>query len=75
MDVSYQDPKDGMSALMKAADGGHVQAVEMLLLAGCPWNLQDHEGYTAGVCRMHCQSTLWHSLSLQESTGCTNLPS
>jgi ankyrin repeat protein len=48
-DVIYQDPSDGMSALMKAADGGHVDAVAMLLEAGCPWNLQDHEGYTSGA--------------------------
>jgi hypothetical protein len=48
VDVLYQDPKDGMSALMKAADGSQLEAVEMLLSAGCPWNLQDHEGYTAG---------------------------
>lgn len=44
-----QDPSDGMSALMKAADGGHAEALVTLLQAGCPWNLQDHEGYTAGA--------------------------
>lgn len=46
---ALQDPSDGMSALMKAADGGHAEALVTLLQAGCPWNLQDHEGYTAGA--------------------------
>ncbi|KAJ9518280.1 hypothetical protein QJQ45_010230 [Haematococcus lacustris] len=35
VDVSYQD-QEGMSALMKAADGGYQEAVELLLQAGCP---------------------------------------
>ncbi|KAL6754912.1 arginine N-methyltransferase 2 [Haematococcus lacustris] len=47
VDVSYQD-QEGMSALMKAADGGYQEAVELLLQAGCPWNLQDKDGYCAG---------------------------
>ena len=38
-DVAHQDPQ-GMSALMHAADGGHVEVVKTLLEAGCPWNLQ-----------------------------------
>jgi hypothetical protein len=27
--------------------------VALLLEGGCPWNLQDHEGYTAGEYGMH----------------------
>lgn len=53
VDVAFQD-SEGLSALMKAADGGHGAVVAVLLQAGCPWNLQDHEGYTAGASgRMH----------------------
>jgi protein arginine N-methyltransferase 2 len=53
-DVAYQNPSTGLSALMHACDNGHVEAVEMLLRAGCPWNLQDKDGYTAGEYAMHC---------------------
>ncbi len=48
VDVCWQDAC-GMSAAMKAADGGHAAAVEALLEAGCPWNLQDKDGYCAGT--------------------------
>ncbi|KAG1679254.1 hypothetical protein FOA52_009283 [Chlamydomonas sp. UWO 241] len=58
VDVSYQDPATGMSALMKAADGAHAPALAALLQAGCPWNLQDHEGYTAGEYGMHAPEVL-----------------
>eukprot|EP00955_Chlamydomonas_euryale_P076702 362754-Chlamydomonas_euryale.AAC.2 len=47
-DVTTREPASGMSALMKAADGGHAAAVAALLQAGCPWNMQDNDGYTAG---------------------------
>lgn len=34
---------------LQAADGGHTEACALLLDAGCPWNLQDCEGYCAGM--------------------------
>jgi len=46
--ASLQDPATGMSALMKAADERKKEAVELLLQAGCPWNLLDNDGYCAG---------------------------
>ncbi|KXZ55008.1 hypothetical protein GPECTOR_3g171 [Gonium pectorale] len=46
-DVDYQD-EDGVSPLMKAAEGGHTAAMAALLQAGAPWNAQDRHGYCAG---------------------------
>lgn len=52
VDISYQN-EAGMSALMLACDNGHAEAVELLLHAGCPWNLMDKDGFTAGEYAMH----------------------
>jgi type IV protein arginine methyltransferase len=45
--VAYQDGQ-GVSALMLAAENGHIEIVRLLLDAGAPWNAQDSEGYCAG---------------------------
>ena len=58
VDVIYQEPGSGMSALMKACDNGHQEVVEMLLHAGCPWNLLDKDGFTAGDYAMHLPNIL-----------------
>lgn len=42
---------EGISALMKACENGHMDVVVALLQGGAPWNQQDHEGYCAGQCR------------------------
>jgi protein arginine N-methyltransferase 2 len=44
----YQDPSDGMSCLMGAAQGGHEAIVGALLGAGAPWNALDRRGRCAG---------------------------
>ncbi|EFJ40778.1 hypothetical protein VOLCADRAFT_69095 [Volvox carteri f. nagariensis] len=46
-DVDYQD-EDGVSPLMKAAEGGHIVVLSALLQSGAPWNAQDKHGYCAG---------------------------
>ncbi|GLI60425.1 hypothetical protein VaNZ11_002578 [Volvox africanus] len=46
-DVDYQD-EEGVSPLMKAAEGGHRTVVAALLQSGAPWNAQDKYGYCAG---------------------------
>lgn len=46
-DVTWADG-EGTSALMTAAENGHVAVVAALLRAGSPWNAQDHAGYCAG---------------------------
>lgn len=47
-DSRYQDPADGVSALMLAAQSGDVYAVNELLLDGAPWNAVDRRGLSAG---------------------------
>eukprot|EP00850_Spirogloea_muscicola_P022637 SM000304S11859 [mRNA] locus=s304:123482:126140:- [translate_table: standard] len=37
-DVAYHEEKEGTSALISAAKGGHRDAVSLLLDAGAPWN-------------------------------------
>ncbi|GIL85389.1 hypothetical protein Vretifemale_13936 [Volvox reticuliferus] len=46
-DVDYQD-EEGVSPLMKAAEGGHTTVLAALLQSGAPWNAQDKYGYCAG---------------------------
>ncbi|GIL60427.1 hypothetical protein Vafri_15020 [Volvox africanus] len=46
-DVDYQD-EEGVSPLMKAAEGGHMTVLAALLQSGAPWNAQDKYGYCAG---------------------------
>jgi type IV protein arginine methyltransferase len=48
VDVAHQDC-EGASALMLAAENGHLEVVKELLEAGAPWNAQDSEGYCAGT--------------------------
>lgn len=48
-DVDFQD-EDGVSPLMKAAEGGHTAVLVALLQSGAPWNTQDEDGYCAGAC-------------------------
>lgn len=47
-DAFYQRTSDGVSSLMLAAKGGHAKVVDMLLLAGAPWNALDRSGKCAG---------------------------
>jgi ankyrin repeat protein len=46
-DVTWAD-EEGATALMKAAETGHLDIVLALLQAGAPWNQQDKAGYCAG---------------------------
>ncbi|PNW88902.1 hypothetical protein CHLRE_01g050050v5 [Chlamydomonas reinhardtii] len=46
-DVDFQD-EEGVSPLMRAAEGGHTAVMAALLQAGAPWNAQDSSGYCAG---------------------------
>lgn len=36
-DVSYQEPEEGVSPLMAAAENGHMAVVTCLLREGAPW--------------------------------------
>ena len=47
-DVTYQEPAQGVSGLMAAAVGGHIDCVRELLLQGAPWNAVDKQGRSAG---------------------------
>lgn len=48
VDVWYEDPSSaGWSALHFAAEGGHLEAVNLLLRHGALWNAVDAHGYTA----------------------------
>lgn len=46
--ASKQDPETGISPLMAAAKGGHLQVCEILLQEGAPWNALDRNGMCAG---------------------------
>jgi len=46
-DVTWAN-EEGTTALMAAAENGHLQVVAALLQAGAPWNQQDTAGYCAG---------------------------
>jgi ankyrin repeat protein len=46
-DVTWADD-EGTTALMKAAENGHLEVVQLLLEGGAPWNQQDNDGYCAG---------------------------
>lgn len=50
-ELQWQEPAEGVSALMRAAEGGHARVAELLLENGAPWNAQDKAGYTAGAVR------------------------
>lgn len=47
-DACYQDPENGQSALMLAAEFGHAQIVSELLISGAPYNAVDKTGKCAG---------------------------
>ncbi|KAF6767309.1 Ankyrin repeat-containing domain protein [Kalmanozyma brasiliensis GHG001] len=48
VDVWYEDPSSaGWSALHFAAEGGHLEAVRLLLRHGALWNAVDAHGFTA----------------------------
>jgi len=49
-DVTYQHD-EGVTALMTAAENGHVEIVTQLLQAGAPWNQQV---MPLGKCDMCC---------------------
>ena len=46
--VSYQNPQNGVTPLMKAAERGEAEVVSLLLQNGAPWNAIDSVGQTAG---------------------------
>eukprot|EP00201_Polytomella_parva_P017081 CAMPEP_0175056876 /NCGR_PEP_ID=MMETSP0052_2-20121109/10933_1 /TAXON_ID=51329 ORGANISM="Polytomella parva, Strain SAG 63-3" /NCGR_SAMPLE_ID=MMETSP0052_2 /ASSEMBLY_ACC=CAM_ASM_000194 /LENGTH=400 /DNA_ID=CAMNT_0016321989 /DNA_START=47 /DNA_END=1249 /DNA_ORIENTATION=+ len=46
-DFGYQDAQ-GVTPLMRAAEGGYAEVVSLLLEHGAPWNSQDEDGYCAG---------------------------
>ena len=47
-DSSHSQDAEGVSPLMRAAEGGHMEVVAELLQSGAPWNAQDAAGYCAG---------------------------
>ncbi len=46
--AALQDQKTGISPLMAAAEAGHLDLCEMLLVEGAPWNAVDRQGKCAG---------------------------
>lgn len=47
-DSSFQEEEEGRSALMLAAEKGHMDVVVVLLERGAPWNALDRRGKCAG---------------------------
>eukprot|EP00043_Microstomoeca_roanoka_P027235 m.13863 g.13863 ORF g.13863 m.13863 type:complete len:356 (-) comp7440_c0_seq2:254-1321(-) len=47
-DVCYQEEERGRGPLMNAAENGHMEAVDLLLQRGAPWNALDRSGKCAG---------------------------
>ncbi|KAK9793217.1 hypothetical protein WJX73_003588 [Symbiochloris irregularis] len=48
VDACFQEPVEGQSALMLAAEGGDTALVQSLLEKGAPWNATDRRGNCAG---------------------------
>eukprot|EP00007_Cunea_sp_BSH-02190019_P002805 CAMPEP_0174246984 /NCGR_PEP_ID=MMETSP0417-20130205/42342_1 /TAXON_ID=242541 /ORGANISM="Mayorella sp, Strain BSH-02190019" /LENGTH=381 /DNA_ID=CAMNT_0015326837 /DNA_START=508 /DNA_END=1653 /DNA_ORIENTATION=- len=47
-EIYYQEPTTGTSALMAAAANGHVEAMQVILENGAPWNALDRSNCSAG---------------------------
>jgi len=47
IDLNYQNPASGATALMYAASSGREETVKQLLAAGADANLQNHDDFTA----------------------------
>ncbi len=45
--VTFTDG-EGVTPLMAAGEGGHLDVVHTLLDGGVPWNALDNDGYCAG---------------------------
>ncbi len=65
--ASLQDEKTGISPLMAAAEGGHLDLCRLLLEEGAPWNAIDRKGKCAGNYATEKQS--WDVVNLLVDSG------